>query len=67
MSAVTNTIVELNAELQKELELVRKKRNFVPKAWIEQKTTMFNQYMKSSGLKACVVNLSGGVDSGECG
>lgn len=28
--------------------------------------TMFNDYMRNSGLKACVISVSGGVDSAVC-
>jgi NAD+ synthase (glutamine-hydrolysing) len=45
------------------LEQYRKDRNFNAKDWVKEKCAMFNDYMKKSGLKACVVSLSGGVDS----
>ena len=42
---------------------IRKRRNFNPKQYIEQKTNLLNKYMKKYGLKACVVAISGGIDS----
>ena len=51
---------ELQAHLAKYRSTVRK---FDPAAWVELKCTMFNEYMRSCGLKACVISLSGGVDS----
>ena len=53
----------LNEELKTLLKGVREKRNFDPEKWIEKKCTLFNEYMKKSGLKGCVVNISGGIDS----
>ena len=47
-------------EIQKE---IRKKRNFNPKDYIEQKSNLLNEYMNKYGLKACVVAISGGIDS----
>jgi len=42
---------------------IRQKRNFNAKEWIDKKTDMFNDYMRKCGLKACVVSVSGGIDS----
>jgi NAD+ synthase (glutamine-hydrolysing) len=53
----------MNPELQSALEDIRKARSFNPKDWIEKKCVMFNEYMSKCGLKACVVNVSGGIDS----
>ena len=47
-------------EIQKE---IRKKRNFKPKEYIEQKSNLLNEYMNKYGLKACVIAISGGIDS----
>lgn len=33
------------------------------KKWIDRKTDLFNDYMRKSGLSACVTSVSGGVDS----
>lgn len=54
---------ELHAELEKELQVVRKERNFQAKKWVDDKCTMFNDYLRKSGLKACLVSVSGGIDS----
>jgi len=54
----------MHPDLVRELHRIRKDvRKFVPEEWIDKKTDMFNDYMRKCGLKACVVNLSGGVDS----
>jgi len=50
-------------ELVQKLQEARKIRNFKPKEWIEQKADMFNEYMRKAGLKACLVSISGGIDS----
>jgi NAD+ synthase (glutamine-hydrolysing) len=54
---------ELHSELKKELERYRTLRAFDCNSWIDQKVAKFNDYMTKSGLSACVVSLSGGVDS----
>jgi NAD+ synthase (glutamine-hydrolysing) len=56
-------VPELNSNLKQQLEKVRARRNFNRDEWIDKKTDMFNDYMRKCGLKACVINLSGGVDS----
>eukprot|EP01006_Ploeotia_vitrea_P024376 TRINITY_DN57167_c0_g1_i1.p1 TRINITY_DN57167_c0_g1~~TRINITY_DN57167_c0_g1_i1.p1 ORF type:complete len:302 (+),score=68.37 TRINITY_DN57167_c0_g1_i1:51-956(+) len=53
----------LHAELQAALEDIRSKRAFNAADWIEKKCKMFNEWMKNAGLKGCVVNVSGGIDS----
>jgi len=53
----------LHPDLLEKLKLFREKRAFDAKEWIAKKCTMFNEYMGKNGLKACVVNVSGGVDS----
>ncbi|KAH7821635.1 putative NAD+ synthase [Monocercomonoides exilis] len=53
----------LHEDLKKALQIIREKRNFKPEEWIEAKCKMFNEYMKKAGLKGCVINMSGGVDS----
>jgi len=53
----------LHAELQKALDGIRKERAFDAEAWIAKKCGLLNDYMRKCGLKGCVVNLSGGVDS----
>lgn len=54
---------KLHADLQKALDSIRKERAFDADAWITKKCTLFNDYMRKCGLKGCIVNLSGGVDS----
>jgi len=53
----------INEELRKLLCDVRARRNFKEREWIDGKCAMLNDYMKKSGLTACVINMSGGVDS----
>jgi NAD+ synthase (glutamine-hydrolysing) len=53
----------MNPELVSVLNDIRKERAFDPKDWIEKKCALFNEYMTKNGLKACVVNVSGGIDS----
>jgi len=45
------------------LTAYRKARAFNPKKWIKEKCKLFNDYMTQCKLSACVVSLSGGVDS----
>lgn len=54
---------KLHHELQKVLNEIRVQRNFNAAQWVDTKCNLFNNYMKSNGLKGCIVNLSGGVDS----
>jgi len=42
---------------------IEKKRNFNAKEWVSKKVDMFNDYMRTNKLSACLVSLSGGVDS----
>lgn len=53
----------MHQELQNKLDQIRKERSFNPKTWIQDKCNMLNEYMRRSNLKACVVNVSGGIDS----
>lgn len=53
----------LNEELINELNKMRMNRAFNAKAYIEKKADLLNQYMNKYGLKACVVAISGGIDS----
>ncbi|KAH0795877.1 putative NAD synthetase [Histomonas meleagridis] len=50
-------------QLQAKLQEIRASRNFNASQWVQQKCALFNEYMKRSGLKGCVVNCSGGIDS----
>jgi len=47
---------------QKLLEY-RARRGFNAAEWISKKADMLNEYMSKCKLKACVVNMSGGIDS----
>jgi len=53
----------LQADLVELLKEARVKRAFDVKAWVDKKTDLFNDYMRKAGLQACLVNVSGGVDS----
>jgi len=53
----------LHPELQVKLVEYRARRNFNPEDWITKKITLFNDYLRKSGLSAACVSLSGGVDS----
>jgi len=45
------------------LQEYRAKRAFDPKTWTDRVCGDFNDYLRKSGLSACVVSVSGGVDS----
>ncbi len=53
----------LDEQLINKLQEIRKQRNFDAKKYIENKTNLLNEYMNKYGLKACVVAISGGIDS----
>ncbi len=53
----------MSEQLMKILGNIRKNRNFNAKEYIEQKSNLLNKYMNQYGLKACVVAISGGIDS----
>ncbi len=42
---------------------IRKKRNFIAEDYIQKKANIINEYMSKFNLKACVVAVSGGIDS----
>jgi NAD+ synthase (glutamine-hydrolysing) len=54
---------QLHPDLQAQIDKLRQKKAFNAEKWIEYKTDKFNNYMKENGLKACVVSVSGGIDS----
>ena len=54
---------EISEQLESILAQIREKRNFDAKQYIEQKSDLLNKYMNKYGLKACVVAISGGIDS----
>ena len=53
----------LNGGLLKLLETYRSERAFDAGGYIKQKAKKLNDYMGRSGLKICVVAVSGGIDS----
>ncbi len=54
---------KLNNELLQKLDEFRKIRNFDAKKYINDKANLLNLYMRKSKLSACVVAVSGGIDS----
>lgn len=50
-------------QLASKLQEIKAARKLDPDAWIDQKTDILNKYLTNSGLKAVVVNVSGGIDS----
>jgi NAD+ synthase (glutamine-hydrolysing) len=53
----------LHPELQAKLAAYRAARAFDVEDWVEKKCAMLNDYMKKCKLSACVISISGGVDS----
>lgn len=53
----------LSEQLMSKLNDIRKNKDFNAQEYIEQKANMLNKYMNKYGLKACVVAISGGIDS----
>lgn len=53
----------LQPDLQYLLDRARDKRGFDPKLYIHEKALVLNNYMRSEGLSAVVVAVSGGIDS----
>ncbi len=49
--------------LQRELDIIRAKRNFIPEEWIEKRSRQFLEYFQKCNLKTAVISVSGGVDS----
>lgn len=54
---------KISNKLKEILENMRKIRNFDAEDYIEAKADLLNRYMKKSNLKACVIAISGGIDS----
>ncbi len=54
---------KISSQLKDILENIRKNRNFDAKNYIEEKSNLLNAYMRKSKLKACVIAISGGIDS----
>jgi len=55
--------LRLHPDIKQKLLEYRARRAFDAKDWIQKKCTAFNNYMKTCGLKAACVSVSGGVDS----
>lgn len=55
--------MQLHPQLLQALIELRTKRNFQAETWLQQKQCMLNNYMSTHSLSACVVALSGGLDS----
>ncbi len=53
----------LTEQLKKVLAKIRTKRSFNATEYIEKKSDLLNEYMGMYGLSACVVAISGGIDS----
>ena len=53
----------ISKELLGILSEIRNERNFNAKVYIEEKTELLNKYMNKSKLSACVIAISGGIDS----
>jgi len=53
----------LPKDLTQKLDEYRKRRNFNAEEWINKKVQLFNDYLRTNKLSACLVSLSGGVDS----
>ncbi len=55
--------MKLNEQLKHCLEEIRRRKNFNVKNYIKEKCELLNTYMRRCKLKACVIAVSGGVDS----
>ncbi len=53
----------INKEIKDLVENLRIEKNFQAKDYITKKATLLNEYMRKFNLKACVVAVSGGIDS----
>lgn len=60
----TIAVNELHPQLLSTLTEERTKKNFQPESFCELRTAQFSKYLKKHNLKAVVVSISGGVDSG---
>eukprot|EP01134_Creolimax_fragrantissima_P003791 CFRG3791T1 len=56
-------LLNLHEDIQGLLKNYREERAFNANDWVEKKCTAFNDYLRNCGLSACVVSVSGGVDS----
>ncbi|MBI5516794.1 MAG: NAD(+) synthase [Deltaproteobacteria bacterium] len=53
----------LHPDLLATLEALRAWRGFQAPAWLRGKVALVNDYLRATGARACVVGVSGGVDS----
>ena len=53
----------MKSQIRQRLEQLRATRNFNVEEWVNKKCEMLNEYMRRSGLKGVVINVSGGIDS----
>jgi NAD+ synthetase len=53
----------MHPELQEALIAYRNRRKFDPQIYLDTKSALLNLYFTQSGIKACVVGISGGIDS----
>lgn len=58
-----NDNMELTQGLKDKLAEIREHKGFDANSYIEQKANYLNSYMSKCGLDACVVAISGGIDS----
>jgi NH3-dependent NAD+ synthetase len=57
------TKTKLKQSLRTTLDTIRAKRNFDPEPYINAKSSLLNEYMDHHRLDACVIGVSGGIDS----
>jgi NAD+ synthetase len=60
---MSESVLNLNAELNGQLEAIRVARNLNPEKWVDAKATALNDYFRKSCLESAIVSVSGGVDS----
>ena len=63
-SIPTKAVNVLHPELLSALEEERTKKNFQPELFCEKRVAQLVLYLKKNNLKAVVLSISGGVDSG---
>jgi NH3-dependent NAD+ synthetase len=63
-SIPTKDVNELHSELLCALAEERRKKNFQPDLFCEKRVAQLVLYLKTNNLKAVVLSISGGVDSG---
>ena len=63
-SIPTKSVNKLHSELQCILDEERRNKNFLPKDFCDKRVDQLLHYMKVNNLKATVLSVSGGVDSG---